>query len=393
MNRVLISVFGSAGDLFPLLPIAARLRTLGAEVLFVAPRSLGLYLRGLGERAVSLGSGVELSAMEDPHLFTTRFGGWSSQRRIFVRYVQPHIGADARTVRDVIREWAPNTVVTTTFAPAARIAAASLGVRHVPVSIYPDYFRFLGRDTAWARSYQRAVAEASPAAVLRDHQPAMLAWGVGPETLLLHEPLLVDSAQLAGSAVPLGYPYWDSLPSDPEDLLALDDWLGGDDRAVVAVTLGSFIGVAQNSLWDSAITAARRCDARLLIVNARRRSLERHVNQSADVAAVGYIPLSHVLRFATAVIHHGGLGTTVAALRERVPAVIVPQAFDQPSLAARVERLGAGRTATVDTLADVLESVFADARIRARVADASSQLLGDTLLDRRILGRIVGSTA
>src|SRR5205823_11549517 len=41
-----------------------------------------------------------------------------------------------------------------------------------------------------------------------------------------------------------------------------------------------------------------------------------------------------------AAVHHGGSGTTGAALRAGVPSVVVPYFFDQPLWAQRVARLG-----------------------------------------------------
>jgi UDP:flavonoid glycosyltransferase YjiC (YdhE family) len=43
-----------------------------------------------------------------------------------------------------------------------------------------------------------------------------------------------------------------------------------------------------------------------------------------------------------AVVHHGGAGTTAAALRAGIPAVVVPYMSDQPFWARRVHELGAG---------------------------------------------------
>jgi UDP:flavonoid glycosyltransferase YjiC (YdhE family) len=54
-RRVLISTFGSAGDLLPLIPLAHQLATRDHEVVFAVPRSLGLYLRTLGQRAFAFG--------------------------------------------------------------------------------------------------------------------------------------------------------------------------------------------------------------------------------------------------------------------------------------------------------------------------------------------------
>jgi vancomycin aglycone glucosyltransferase len=43
-----------------------------------------------------------------------------------------------------------------------------------------------------------------------------------------------------------------------------------------------------------------------------------------------------------AVVHHGGAGTTTAAALAGAPQVVVPQLYDQPYWARRVEALGVG---------------------------------------------------
>jgi UDP:flavonoid glycosyltransferase YjiC (YdhE family) len=44
------------------------------------------------------------------------------------------------------------------------------------------------------------------------------------------------------------------------------------------------------------------------------------------------------------VVHQGGIGTTGQCLRAGRPALVVPFAHDQPDNAARVKRLGTGRS-------------------------------------------------
>jgi rhamnosyltransferase subunit B len=60
--------------------------------------------------------------------------------------------------------------------------------------------------------------------------------------------------------------------------------------------------------------------------------------------ACRYAPHSLVFPHAEAVVHQGGVGTTAQALRAGVPQMIVPSAADQPDNAARIARLGVGRT-------------------------------------------------
>ena len=87
---MLIGVYGSAGDLFPLVAVGEQLRSRGAEVRFIVPRSLGGYLRILQVPAFAMGSGAELKVFSDGSAFSTRFDGWSSIRRTAVDYVRTY---------------------------------------------------------------------------------------------------------------------------------------------------------------------------------------------------------------------------------------------------------------------------------------------------------------
>jgi UDP:flavonoid glycosyltransferase YjiC (YdhE family) len=131
MSRVLFSCFGSAGDLFPLVPIARRLERDGHDVLFAVPPSLGLYLRSVRLPAFAVGDGSELAFAVDDRLVTTRFGGWSSFRRIFSRYLAPTLAADLERVESCIARWQPDVIVTTSYATAGRLAAGRAGIPHV----------------------------------------------------------------------------------------------------------------------------------------------------------------------------------------------------------------------------------------------------------------------
>lgn len=54
-----------------------------------------------------------------------------------------------------------------------------------------------------------------------------------------------------------------------------------------------------------------------------------------------HVPLDAVLPSATALIHHGGIGTAAAALQHGIPQLIVPRMFSQPSNARWMQRAGA----------------------------------------------------
>ena len=87
-----------------------------------------------------------------------------------------------------------------------------------------------------------------------------------------------------------------------------------------------------------------------------------------------YVPQLSVLSQASAFLTHGGMGGTLEALYHGVPMVVLPQAFDQFSNAALVERLGVG-------------AGFADGEITARqLRDTVESLAGDPAVAERLAG-------
>jgi UDP:flavonoid glycosyltransferase YjiC (YdhE family) len=57
-----------------------------------------------------------------------------------------------------------------------------------------------------------------------------------------------------------------------------------------------------------------------------------------------FAPFRQLLPLCAAVVHHGGVGTTAAALEAGCPQLVLPLAWDQPDNAARVAELGVGVT-------------------------------------------------
>jgi UDP:flavonoid glycosyltransferase YjiC (YdhE family) len=81
-----------------------------------------------------------------------------------------------------------------------------------------------------------------------------------------------------------------------------------------------------------------------------------------------------------AVVHHGGAGTTAAALRAGVPMVIVPHLGDQPYWGRRMRELGVAPTPiprpklTVESLAGAIAAAASDAAMRERASDLGTKI-------------------
>jgi UDP:flavonoid glycosyltransferase YjiC (YdhE family) len=82
----------------------------------------------------------------------------------------------------------------------------------------------------------------------------------------------------------------------------------------------------------------------------------------------------------SAVVHHGGAGTTAAGLRAGVPAIVVPFFSDQPFWGDRLAKLGVApqpipkKTLTVERLTTALQAVTADHTMRSRAATIGEKI-------------------
>jgi MGT family glycosyltransferase len=91
-----------------------------------------------------------------------------------------------------------------------------------------------------------------------------------------------------------------------------------------------------------------------------------------------YIRHAAVLPQATAVVSHGGLGTTIAAAAYGLPTLAIPLGRDQPANAARVVELGIGfslePTASVAEVAEALLALLASVDLRDRARTIGQEI-------------------
>lgn len=100
----------------------------------------------------------------------------------------------------------------------------------------------------------------------------------------------------------------------------------------------------------------------------------------ANVLAIEGAPHDWLFPQCAAAVHHGGAGTTAIALRSGIPNIIIPFAFDNPFWAWRLTELGVGVPAippkelTAPRLADALTTVLHDEAMRARQVEVSRKI-------------------
>lgn len=134
--------------------------------------------------------------------------------------------------------------------------------------------------------------------------------------------------------------------------------------------------------------SANASDPTLLLDAARKAGVRAIFQGSGSIAepdaiSVGALPHEWLFPRMTAVVHHGGAGTTGAGLRAGVPTIAVPIFTDQPFWGARIAALGAGPTPipfkklTVDSLANALTEVKSTPSFRQSTQGIAQKLAAE----------------
>jgi len=168
--------------------------------------------------------------------------------------------------------------------------------------------------------------------------------------------------------------YWFARPlgdwSPPPDLI---EFLAAGRRPV-AVSLGvmSLSGKQARRSAELVLEALRRAGARA-IVQGWDAALEG-LSLPPTVYRAGSMPHAWLFDQVSAVIHHGGFGTTAAVLRSGQPGIVVPHIIDQFYWGQRVTELGVGPkyiprgNLSAENLAQAVTQAQIDGDLRGRAA-------------------------
>ena len=108
------------------------------------------------------------------------------------------------------------------------------------------------------------------------------------------------------------------------------------------------------------------------------------------IFAIEKAPHDKLFKYVSAVVHHGGAGTTSAGLHLGRPTFVVPQTVDQPYWGRRVYELGCGpkpvrlRKLTSEILAGALADLSTNETYRRNAADVAEQLHAEGGTDKAI---------
>lgn len=345
--RVLVVAAPLAGHLMALLPLAAAVRAAGHDVaIATGDTALGVDSGGIethdvtpGLRFGVLGTSVSLRHPRAAWAEFTGRGGEEFARHLFGalnrRMVDPLVA--------LVRARRPDLVVHEPWAPAGALAAAAVDVP--AVLLENGLF-----DGEWAsRTASSGLADAiarhrlgsgppSPAAVVTVRPPSL---GASPD----HLPMRPATGWSGSADLPAGL----DVPGPRPRLLV--------SRSTVP---GPGVGDPTRAVVD----AAEGLDADVVLVRPAPKIAAGPL--PPNVTTTGWIPLDAALPAATAIVHHGGAGTTLGALAAGRPQLLLPGIGDRRGNAEAVAGAGAGLAVPARGITtDVLIRLLTDPDLRA----------------------------
>ena len=356
--HVILATVGTDGDVFPHLGLGSVLRGRGHRVTLAAPETYRERALAADLEFCSLVTTEEVGRMlADPDLWHPIKSG-----QMMARWGGPMIPRQYAALSDLAR--GPNTVlVANPGVLAARLVQEKLGVPTASLLLQPGLLpsscappEMTGGLTlpswspGWLRSvYWWSIDQAGRLLVARSLNRFRATLGMAPVRRLFRWWLSPDLV--------IGlFPEW-YAPPQPDwprqmRLVGFGRFDGGkrelpddlrtfclSDQAPVAFTLGTGMAHAAD-FFRSAVAACSARAMRGLLLTKYPELLPRTLPSSIRHCA--FAPFRQLLPLCSAVVHHGGVGTTAAALEAGCPQLIVPLAWDQPDNAARVVRIGVG---------------------------------------------------
>ncbi|KPL86043.1 glycosyltransferase [Herpetosiphon geysericola] len=186
-------------------------------------------------------------------------------------------------------------------------------------------------------------------------------------------------------------------PSDWSPPAELTDFLAAGS-APIYIGFGSMMGGDPQTLTNLVSEALARTGQRGILAGGWG-ALGETTDANDQLLFVKDVPHYWLFPQMAAIVHHGGAGTTGAALRSGKPSIVVPFSFDQPFWGRRVAELGVGsapiprKQLTLERLVAAINQVTKQTAIRERAAQLGEQIQAEhgtaQAIDQihRVLGR------
>ena len=404
--HVILSAFGSYGDVLPMAGLGAAMRRRGHRVQIIT----NPYFREVVEEA-----GLELlplGSVEEYHELAQHADLWHPRRGLKLVLTRG-VGAYLRQVYDLLTSnYVPGETVIAAHGLdlASRVFHDKVGAPLATVHFAPfaimtlhDTPRYIGAPTVsfgpqWWKAIQfwaadRLIVDPIIAPAVNElratlglgpvrqiyhhwHQSPQLVIGLFPDWFAPKQPDWPSHTEL------VGFPLWDprraaGLPEEMDRFL--DE---GEPPIVFAPGSANF---QAEEFFCTAVEACRLSGRRGVLMTKAAHQVP--ANLPPGVAHFDWAPFSLLLPRAAALVHHGGIGTCAQGLAAGVPQVVMPMAYDQLDNGLRLKRLGVGDVVRVrqfrgPKVAATIERLIDSATAPKRCRELAARCDGAAALER-----------
>jgi len=352
--RVLFATWEGRPHLFPAVPLAWSFYAAGHDVRVACQPDLVEAVVQAGLPAVAMGKQFDVAARVRQDPSQLRFTAKASYEQMIMEARRSFgllAGYNDAIVDDLVdftRRWRPDLVIWDPMVFVATVAARTVGVPDARLLWGPDLFMYRRQKFRELQAKLPAHLGENPVAEWLSGvfarfgmEPAddklMGRWTIDPCPPSLRLPVECDR-------VPMRYiPY--------NGRAVMPGWLlDPPPRPRVCLTPGtsSMRLTGEDALpMADAIQALGKVDAEVVVaVTAEHRDLL--TNPPANMRVVDLVSFHLLFPTCSAVIHHGGAGTTMTAAVHGVPQLVIPQVADQATNAQQITATGAAVTLTED---------------------------------------------
>lgn len=372
MRKIVLTTVGTLGDLHPFIAIAIALKERGHRPVLAIAEDHVAKVRAAGLEAVSVLPSFDLiwermGLSEDDAVKRVM----ADQIYLLEQVVLPWLASSTTALDEVVAD--ADALVGSLFVFGAPIVAEKRKVPLVSIILQPmamlsvhsppqtpDFWMLNSAPSGAIGVHWNRLAYAFLRKVLRRRYGKKIdavraSHGLAPArdasmfdvsiesalTLCCYSPLFGPLQKDAppGTEV-VGFPVFDSQTGNDETPDAeLEAFLAAGPPPLV-FTLGSFAVYAPGDFYREAARTAEKLGMRAVLLTGDRSNM----TSGGDILVRSYAPHSTLFPRASAIIHHGGIGTTGQALRAGKPQLVVPHMGDQADNAHRIKQMGVGRS-------------------------------------------------
>ncbi len=403
MAKIVLSTFGSLGDVHPKIALGLELRNRGHEVVFNVMEAFREKFETLGFEISPLRPNLD---PEDKELARRLMDTKTGPELIFKELMVPNLrpmyedilqavenadviisGEIVLPIKSVVEKtkikW-----VSTSLAPISFLSTEDPSVypsaefletlRFMP----PFFHRFVlnyAKKTAlnWFEPYKEFRRELG---LDENHNPM---FGDKYSNLLhlamFSKVLAKPQSDWAKSTLQTGFCFYDGNQDLGTMSGDLRKFLDAGEPPIV-FTLGSAAVMDARDFYEQSIAAAKLLNQRAVMLYGIFNNPPKGLD--ADRVAFDYAPYGELFSRSRAVVHQGGVGTTSQVLRAGVPMLVMPYSHDQPDNAARCKRSGVGEVISrnnykAELVAEKLRKLLSDESYKKNATEAKRVVGGE----------------